>query len=479
MVDIVNNHHPEYYRGVDAPGDWDSPNPVYFLAIKPRTPFQFVLTLRRRDADLQLLHDAATCLQMALTQYGAGAKTAAGYGCFALPNTTNSSHQSNLVFQAQSRSSHWKLQLESPAFLAGANPDKQGECELRSATLRGQLRAWWRTLQPNGHPKDAVAKSISQAVIEQQFQGALWLLGRFGSVGSNCRKGFGSLRIDGDWKLSSLEQIRMAADSQRRELGLGTSLQEDLVESQAIFHSGTITGEAIKSVRTGREAIELAGQAYASVAAEYKHQEIKAGLGLPRKIHGPKDDPMDRQSAASHKRPVFLDTRRRTQRKVEDARYSSPIHLHIAEVANGQWCIRWLGMPAVDLPTLAENAAFLKEFLARFEKQLSQSSLAASNQGNPRSAASINPVIRQGFEQVRVTVLQVIQAGIRKQFKVQEVGKPKAGMLVDGTPPDTLPSVGDEVTAYRSTTSDPNSPRYRWNPPTQTTNKPNSKSKQR
>src|SRR5262249_3738575 len=29
-VDIVNNHHPTYYQGDGPPGDWDSPNPVYF-----------------------------------------------------------------------------------------------------------------------------------------------------------------------------------------------------------------------------------------------------------------------------------------------------------------------------------------------------------------------------------------------------------------------------------------------------------------
>jgi len=71
---------------------------------------------------------------------GAGAKTAAGYGAFkpadaqapALPS------QSRLVFEPT-------LKLVTPAFLAGANQQAE-DCDLRSATLRGLLRWWWRTM---------------------------------------------------------------------------------------------------------------------------------------------------------------------------------------------------------------------------------------------------------------------------------------------------------------------------------------------
>lgn len=38
------------------------------------------------------------------------------------------------------------LELVSPAFLAGADQTAAESCELRVATLRGQLRWWWRTL---------------------------------------------------------------------------------------------------------------------------------------------------------------------------------------------------------------------------------------------------------------------------------------------------------------------------------------------
>lgn len=39
FVDIVNNHHSEYYAGNDAPGDWENPIPIYFLAVQSRATF--------------------------------------------------------------------------------------------------------------------------------------------------------------------------------------------------------------------------------------------------------------------------------------------------------------------------------------------------------------------------------------------------------------------------------------------------------
>jgi CRISPR-associated protein Cmr6 len=143
IVDIVNNHHPEYYQHDDnnySPGDWENPVPVYFLAVKPGTTFTFPLAKRRADVADQLLELARQWLLGALCHFGAGAKTNAGYGAFEqaggdppqLPN------QKRAVFETT-------LELVTPAFLAGANQEA-GDCALRSATLRGMLRWWWRTM---------------------------------------------------------------------------------------------------------------------------------------------------------------------------------------------------------------------------------------------------------------------------------------------------------------------------------------------
>jgi CRISPR-associated protein Cmr6 len=84
QCDIVNNHHKDYYanRGATPPGDWESPNPTYFLAVAPGTTFRFAVVARDHATPASDLRHAASWLQEALSNLGAGAKTAAGYGYF-------------------------------------------------------------------------------------------------------------------------------------------------------------------------------------------------------------------------------------------------------------------------------------------------------------------------------------------------------------------------------------------------------------
>ncbi len=140
VVDIVNNHHPQYYRGEDAPGDWDSPNPVYFLALPGGTTFEFALGKRRTDVPDRLLKQAHDWLDGALTHLGCGAKTVAGYGTFQPTND-----RSAATMPAVRAAFAATLDLATPAFLAGA-AQKPEDCDLRSATLRGLLRWWWRAM---------------------------------------------------------------------------------------------------------------------------------------------------------------------------------------------------------------------------------------------------------------------------------------------------------------------------------------------
>jgi CRISPR-associated protein Cmr6 len=145
IVDIVNNHHPEYYQAepndnAHPPGDWENPVPVYFLAVPPGVTFTFPLAKRHEDVPDQLLELARDWLLGALCHLGAGAKTATGYGCFrpAEGNAPPLPTQKRLTFETT-------LELITPAFLAGANQQAE-DCNLRPATLRGLLRWWWRTM---------------------------------------------------------------------------------------------------------------------------------------------------------------------------------------------------------------------------------------------------------------------------------------------------------------------------------------------
>ncbi len=83
-VDIMNNHHPNYYgdnTGNTPPAPWDSPNPVYFLTLGRASEFAFAVVGRGKETDIQnYVNKAVDWLKAGLSEMGIGAKTAAGYG---------------------------------------------------------------------------------------------------------------------------------------------------------------------------------------------------------------------------------------------------------------------------------------------------------------------------------------------------------------------------------------------------------------
>ncbi len=163
-ADIVNNHHPDYYRdGGDGPGDWENPIPNYFLAVPPDTVFEFTVSARRDDTPADHLQLARQWMLAALCHFGAGAKTAAGYGSF-VPTPLDDIPAPSLSALPQSRveSATYSVHLHAPAFLAGADQMDGATCDLRSATLRGQLRWWWRTLHAGYMDLDTLRKFESE-----------------------------------------------------------------------------------------------------------------------------------------------------------------------------------------------------------------------------------------------------------------------------------------------------------------------------
>jgi CRISPR-associated protein Cmr6 len=77
-LDIMNNHYTNYYEKGTIPGDWISPNPVFFVNVKPQQKFSFFLASK----DDSLLKSAEGFLKSGLEELGAGGKTSAGYGYF-------------------------------------------------------------------------------------------------------------------------------------------------------------------------------------------------------------------------------------------------------------------------------------------------------------------------------------------------------------------------------------------------------------
>lgn len=82
-ADIMTPHYGEYYQNKEkpkAPGDWISPVPIPFLAVKEAT-FHFAIVPRQQipEADKES-NKVCRWLKDALEWIGAGAKTAVGYG---------------------------------------------------------------------------------------------------------------------------------------------------------------------------------------------------------------------------------------------------------------------------------------------------------------------------------------------------------------------------------------------------------------
>jgi CRISPR-associated protein Cmr6 len=140
QIDFATPHHKSYYERKEPPGDWDSPEPAAFLSIPAGTEFQFAITASNRCSDPSLVEHARKWLNDALTIFGAGAKTNAGYGTFAAAG-----QPAVALPEKHFATSTHTLILTTPAFFAGDQSDPRS-CNLRGGTLRGLLRWWWRTM---------------------------------------------------------------------------------------------------------------------------------------------------------------------------------------------------------------------------------------------------------------------------------------------------------------------------------------------
>ena len=497
-VDIVNNHHSAYYQQKDDPGDWENPVLVYFLSISPETTFSFAVSARVQSLDGQLVLLARDWLTGALCHMGAGAKTAAGYGVFRVLEGEAPALESPAVAIHEER-----VELVTPAFFAGAG-QKAEDCTLRSATLRGLLRWWWRTLhagfldtrtlraieaslwgdtnaggavrltvgadsgvrpilydyKERYAPKPAFKRQhglqdppnrkttqglfyasygmddgsrgkrwylepgaswrvrmiaratqfsagnasgvrlIEPDMVLAQARAALHLLCHFGGLGSKGRKGFGSLA---DTDGLSVAACEAAARDFRRACGLPDSEERDAA-SPAL--GKRLSLEVPTPWKDPWFALDQVGFAAQGFAQKYKHRTEKAALGLPRKVHGPRRDPLRNQD--SHKPP----------RELQDAkgrrRHASPVHYHLAKNGDGRLTVRVTAFSARDLPDHGSSRRLLDELIAYLEGDLQARVRRHEKAGQemesaPRStqpAASAGTSLPKAWDEVDATLLE-------------------------------------------------------------------------
>ncbi len=80
-VDVMTVHYPDYYQKDKPPADTQNPTPISFLTVG-QTPFWFAVGWQG-DPDQEAAYDKAIeWLKYGLMEFGAGAKTAVGYGLF-------------------------------------------------------------------------------------------------------------------------------------------------------------------------------------------------------------------------------------------------------------------------------------------------------------------------------------------------------------------------------------------------------------
>ncbi|MGE3726925.1 MAG: type III-B CRISPR module RAMP protein Cmr6 [Candidatus Sericytochromatia bacterium] len=143
QTDLQACHHRPYYQRREAAGDWQTPDPRYFLSLRSGARFGFALTQRRPGQEEgQALVENWLVSALSLLGYGSGRQS--GHGLMKSPHTAPTAVSPH-TFSAT-------LSLNTPGFYRGAGTRSE-DCQLRASSLRGLLRWWWRTLHSGFLPQ--------------------------------------------------------------------------------------------------------------------------------------------------------------------------------------------------------------------------------------------------------------------------------------------------------------------------------------
>jgi len=152
-------------------------------------------------------------------------------------------------------------------------------------------------------------------------------------------------------------------------------------------------------------ALDQLGFSAQRFAQNFAHNPEKLALGLPRKIHGPRDDrPMPNQEPKAWKPGEWLGELhpKRGSRKEKDMRDASPVHYHLAKAPDGTLTIRVTAFPAKYLPDIETSRKFLSQLLEHLKADLEKRAKNLAPKGQQKApsrapaAARVPPAASAG-----------------------------------------------------------------------------------
>lgn len=176
--EVMTPHYDPYYQRGEDPGDWHSPLPIPFLAVARGQSFLFGVLPRHAASEM----DCGDCtlvaewLDQALMELGAGAKTAVGFGRFAMDGKAQAAFEDRrrAALEARARADAAARDTAglSPAareFIAERN-EHGWQRDKDAFLLPNAVDAWLNRLEASPD-WDALGKLAE--LVEQHFTGVL------------------------------------------------------------------------------------------------------------------------------------------------------------------------------------------------------------------------------------------------------------------------------------------------------------------
>lgn len=317
---------------------------------------------------------------------------------------------------------------------------KQRHCILPPAGWNVTLSARDGIFDPPDAESARKPVRLSADLVLKQARAALWLLCRYGGIGSKGRNGFGSFADLPDYTLDEVKDLaakfRSACGIRDQRPGCGECPHLD----------GALPPEQI-SVHWKNYwfVLDQLGFSLQAFAKEHKRKWIKEALGLPRKIGRSAND-----GTRDHGYTAVWDDKARQEvvwlgqfhphrggRDPQEMRHSAPVHLHVGREGDGAFVIRVLAFPSAILPDLETSRGILQNLLDHLRHDFDRRKEQNPSPGQPADGGTPHAAHRRGPRPhpERMTAVSVPPITVEQlRQKLNEVQTTECLLKVAGPP---------------------------------------------